>query len=54
VLKKVELVLVDHMDEVLKQALVLKEGEVLFASDEETSPSSWRPTGDRQTNPGLR
>ena len=32
VLKKVELVLVDHMDEVLKQALVLKEGEELFAS----------------------
>ena len=38
VLKKVELVLVDHMDEVLRQALVLKEGEQLFASDEENRP----------------
>ncbi|MBN1103415.1 MAG: endopeptidase La [Deltaproteobacteria bacterium] len=38
VLKKVELVLVDHMDEVLKQALVLEEGEKLFASDEENRP----------------
>ena len=38
VLKKVELVLVDHMDEVLRQALILKEGEELFASDEENQP----------------
>jgi ATP-dependent Lon protease len=38
VLKKVELVLVDHMDEVLKQALVLKEGEKLFASEAECTP----------------
>ncbi|MEW6664947.1 MAG: endopeptidase La [Thermodesulfobacteriota bacterium] len=38
VLKKVELVLVEHMDEVLKQALVLKEGEDLFASAEENQP----------------
>ena len=38
VLKKVELVLVKHMDDVLKEALVLKEGEALFAPDEECEP----------------
>ena len=31
ILKKVELVLVAHMDDVLRKALVLKEGEELFA-----------------------
>ena len=38
VLKKVELVLVDHMDSVLKEALVLGEGEELFAPEEECEP----------------
>jgi ATP-dependent Lon protease len=38
VLKRVELVLVSHMDEVLMQALVLKEGEQLFAKDEDAQP----------------
>jgi ATP-dependent Lon protease len=38
VLKKVELVLVKHMDDVLREALVLKEGETLFAPDEECEP----------------
>jgi ATP-dependent Lon protease len=38
VLKKVELVLVEHMDEVLHQALVLKEGEELFAPPDECEP----------------
>jgi ATP-dependent Lon protease len=38
VLKKVELVPVDHMDEVLKEALVLKESETIFASDKECEP----------------
>jgi ATP-dependent Lon protease len=38
VLKKVELVPVDHMDEVLKEALVLKEGETIFASEKECEP----------------
>jgi len=38
ILKKVELVLVSHMDEVLKQALVLKEGEELFAKEEDAQP----------------
>ena len=38
VLKKVELVLVDHMDEVLKEALMLKKGETIFASEKECEP----------------
>jgi len=38
VLKKIEIVLVEHMDEVLKQALILEEGEELFATEEESQP----------------
>jgi len=38
ILKRVELVLVDNMDDVLKEALVLKEGEALFARDGECEP----------------
>jgi ATP-dependent Lon protease len=38
ILKKVELVLVAHMDDVLRQALVLKEGEALFATEAECAP----------------
>ncbi len=38
ILKKVELVLVEHMDEVLKEALVVKEGQKLFASEEDSAP----------------
>jgi ATP-dependent Lon protease len=38
ILKRVELVLVSHMDEVLRQALVLKEGEELFAREEDSQP----------------
>jgi ATP-dependent Lon protease len=38
ILKRVELVLVPHMDDVLKQSLVLKEGENLFASEKESAP----------------
>ena len=38
VLKKVELVPVEHMDQVLKHALVIGEGEMLFASPEECEP----------------
>jgi len=40
ILKKVELVPVEHMDEVLKEALVLEEGEPLFASEDECKPFS--------------
>ncbi|MBN1847412.1 MAG: endopeptidase La [Deltaproteobacteria bacterium] len=38
VLKKVEIVLVEHMDTVLREALALKEGEELFAPED-----SWKP-----------
>jgi ATP-dependent Lon protease len=38
VLKKIEIVLVEHMDEVLKQALILEEGEELFAAQEDCQP----------------
>ena len=38
ILKKVELVFADHMDCVLEEALVLKEGEELFAPEEECKP----------------
>ena len=38
VLKKVELVPVEHMDQVLKEALVFEEGEELFKPSEECEP----------------
>ena len=38
ILKKVELVLVEHMDEVLREALILEEGEELFAPEDECKP----------------
>ncbi|MBW1998797.1 MAG: endopeptidase La [Deltaproteobacteria bacterium] len=38
VLKKIEIVLAEHMDEVLREALVLKEGEELFAPKDECEP----------------
>ena len=38
ILKKVELAFVDHTDEVLKEALILTEGEDLFAPEEECKP----------------
>ncbi|MBN1277954.1 MAG: endopeptidase La [Deltaproteobacteria bacterium] len=38
ILKKVELILVEHMDDVLREALVLKDDENLFAPDGECKP----------------
>jgi ATP-dependent Lon protease len=38
ILKKVELVPVNHMDDVLREALVVEEGKDLFAPDEECRP----------------
>lgn len=38
ILKKVEIVLVEHMDEVLREALIIKEGQELFAPEEECEP----------------
>jgi len=51
ILKKVELVLVDHIDTVLKEALVLEEGEELFAPDEECEPFCVEP--DRELKPAT-
>jgi len=38
ILKRVELTLVEHMDDVLREALILEEGKELFAADEECTP----------------
>ena len=38
ILKRVELILVEHMDDVLREALVLEEGDTLFAPEEECEP----------------
>ena len=38
ILKKVELILVEHMDDVLREAIILAEGEELFAPVEEWEP----------------
>ncbi len=38
ILRQVEIVPVEHMDEVLKEALILKEGEELFAPEEQCEP----------------
>jgi len=38
ILKKVELILVEHMDEVLKHSLVVEEGKSIFASEDEIQP----------------
>ena len=51
ILKKVELVLVGHVDSVLKEALVLGEGEELFAPEEECEPFSIEP--DRESEPAT-
>ena len=40
ILKKIEVIPVEHMDQVLKEALVLKKGEDLFASTENCEPFS--------------
>ena len=44
VLKRVELVLVGHMDDVLNEALVLKEGQELFAPESECEPICLEPS----------
>jgi ATP-dependent Lon protease len=38
ILRRVELILVEHMDDVLREALVLEEGDTLFAPEEECEP----------------
>ena len=38
ILRKVELVLVEHMDDVLREALVIEKGKEVFASGKECEP----------------
>ncbi|MBW1721132.1 MAG: endopeptidase La [Deltaproteobacteria bacterium] len=49
ILRKVELIPVSHMDEVLKEALVLEEGEELFAPPEECRPFRIEELQDSRT-----
>ena len=51
VLKKVEIIPVDHMDEVLKEALVLEKGEELFAPADEFEPYRIKPVQEELTPP---
>ncbi|MBW1850576.1 MAG: endopeptidase La [Deltaproteobacteria bacterium] len=51
VLKKVELILVENMDEVLQNALVLEDGEELFAREDECRPFSIRDVVQEETSP---
>ena len=46
ILRKVELGLVGHMDSVLREALVVKEGEELFAPKEECEPFCVEPAAE--------
>ncbi len=51
ILRKVELGLVGHMDSVLSEALVVKEGEALFAPKEDCEPFCVEPT--RESKPAA-
>ena len=51
ILKKVELVLVDHMDDVLKEALVVEEGKGLFKPAEKCEPFCFTDTGPQEKAP---
>ncbi len=56
ILKKVELTLVGHMDDVLREALVLKEGEELFGTGKECEPfclAEIDQTPEQSPTPGL-
>jgi ATP-dependent Lon protease len=46
ILKKVQIIPVEHMDEVLKEALVLKEGEELFRTTGDLEPFWLKPIAD--------
>ncbi|VBB45043.1 endopeptidase La [Desulfatiglans anilini] len=52
ILRKVELVLVNHMDDVLREALVVPEGESLFATQDECEPFYLAPCEERKNDPG--
>jgi ATP-dependent Lon protease len=49
ILKRVEIVLVEHMDSVLEEALILKKGESLFAPKDEWKPFHIQP--DQESKP---
>ncbi|MGD8985766.1 MAG: endopeptidase La [Desulfobacteraceae bacterium] len=51
ILRKVELALVGHMDSVLKEALVIKKGEELFAPKEDCEPFCVEPAEERKPAP---
>ncbi len=51
ILKKVELILVENMDEVLKKTLVLKEGEKLFAPKQEFEPFWLKEPAETEKTP---
>jgi ATP-dependent Lon protease len=55
ILKKVELILVDHMDEVLREALVPNEGKEIFALKEEFEPFSIKGSDEteKESAPGV-
>lgn len=51
ILKRVEIVLVEHMDTVLQEALLLNEGEELFASKDEWKPFCIEPEQESKPAP---
>ena len=51
ILKKVELVLVNHMDEVLKEALAVENPDELFASTKECEPFCVESIEDQEKTP---
>jgi ATP-dependent Lon protease len=48
ILKKVQIMTAEHMDDVLREALVLKEGEELFRSKEESEPFWLKPVPETE------
>ncbi len=50
ILKEVEIVLVEHMDDVLKEALILQEGEELFAPENECKPFILEPDSETKSS----
>ena len=53
ILRKVELVLVDHMDEVLREALVVEEEGELFAREEECKPFCFTEIAQTEKGPAA-
>ncbi|MBC8420748.1 MAG: endopeptidase La [Proteobacteria bacterium] len=51
ILKKVEIGLVEHMDDVLREALILDEGKELFAPEEECKPFCFTDIAQMEESP---